>query len=382
MEEENKMKIKRKRKPNSSPMQIMFWINKINPKTQQFYTEEEAKYHIRSFRKCNIEYWIERGYSIDDAKQKINDFQCKASQASIKERSNHPEWNSTHIEYWLAKGFNETEAICKLKERQRTFTLEKCIAKYGLMEGTKIFNNRQIKWQNTLKSKPISEIRRINKSKNRFNYFYSYKGKLDINYWNSWKNVCKKYNLTYIDNIEELKTYICDLCLCTKYICGKSIDWFLSKSCPKYLWKVMHLKQKTVKSWLSNLNIKFTQTYKVFNSKHNIMSYHQLLSNGKILRSLKEIAFYNLLIYHGILDIQVGNKYPYSNMVYDFYVNGFYIEIAGMIGNNSYKSKMIYKRNTFNSMILVSEKEYSKFIQKVLIEHDKKTINYFHTRPL
>ena len=37
-----------------------------------------------------------------------------------------------------------------LKERQTTFTLDKCIFKYGEIEGQKIFRNRQEKWQETL----------------------------------------------------------------------------------------------------------------------------------------------------------------------------------------------------------------------------------------
>jgi hypothetical protein len=38
----------------------------------------------------------------------------------------------------------------KLKERQATFSLKKCISKYGEIEGLKIFEDRQKKWQKTL----------------------------------------------------------------------------------------------------------------------------------------------------------------------------------------------------------------------------------------
>ena len=41
------------------------------------------------------------------------------------------------IEYYLKKGLNEEEAKLALKERQTTFSLEKCIKKYGFEEGTK-----------------------------------------------------------------------------------------------------------------------------------------------------------------------------------------------------------------------------------------------------
>lgn len=53
---------------------------------------------------------------------------------------------STQLQWWLNKGYTEEEAQKLLKERQATFTLEKCIQKYGITEGTKIFNNRNSNW--------------------------------------------------------------------------------------------------------------------------------------------------------------------------------------------------------------------------------------------
>jgi hypothetical protein len=54
------------------------------------------------------------------------------------------------IEYWLNKGFSEDEAKNKVSESQATFTLKKCIKKYGEVEGTKKFNTRQTKWKISL----------------------------------------------------------------------------------------------------------------------------------------------------------------------------------------------------------------------------------------
>ena len=62
--------------------------------------------------------------------------------------------------YW-----DEEEARKILAERQCTFSLQTCIDKYGKEEGTKIFNERQEKWQNTLSSKPFEELERIKKAK-------------------------------------------------------------------------------------------------------------------------------------------------------------------------------------------------------------------------
>ena len=61
-----------------------------------------------------------------------------------------PDKICTKIEYWIAKGYTEKEAREKLIERQRTFTLEKCISKYGEIKGRQVFEERQEKWQKTL----------------------------------------------------------------------------------------------------------------------------------------------------------------------------------------------------------------------------------------
>ena len=73
--------------------------------------------------------------------------------------------STTSKEYYIKRGYSEEEAIRKLKERQRTFTLEKCIEKYGEDEGKRVFEERQKKWQNTLNSKPIEELCRIYNAK-------------------------------------------------------------------------------------------------------------------------------------------------------------------------------------------------------------------------
>jgi hypothetical protein len=74
-------------------------------------------------------------------------------------------YNNTSIEYYLKKGYSEDESKKLLSERQATFSLEKCINKHGKEEGTRIFNERQVKWQNTLNSKPQEEIDDINSRK-------------------------------------------------------------------------------------------------------------------------------------------------------------------------------------------------------------------------
>ena len=54
------------------------------------------------------------------------------------------------LSYWLSQGYSEEEAKEKLKERQTTFTLEKCIEKYGEEAGRQRWLDRQEKWQTSL----------------------------------------------------------------------------------------------------------------------------------------------------------------------------------------------------------------------------------------
>lgn len=66
--------------------------------------------------------------------------------------------NTNQVEYWIKKGFSEEEAKMKVSERQRTFTLEKCIEKYGEEEGIKRWQNRQKKWLKNYKKQNYSQI--------------------------------------------------------------------------------------------------------------------------------------------------------------------------------------------------------------------------------
>ena len=72
---------------------------------------------------------------------------------------------ANQIEYWTKRGYSTEEAKELVSERQRTFSLEKCIERYGEEEGCKRFEERQQKWQNTLNNKPLEEIIRINRAK-------------------------------------------------------------------------------------------------------------------------------------------------------------------------------------------------------------------------
>ena len=105
----------------------------------------------------NIQWWTFRGWDETYAKIKISEYQSSNSKKYRKKYNENPEKYKIHIdtciEYWLNKGYSEEDAKQKLSERQNTFSLQKCIDKYGEEEGRKRFELRQNKWQHTLMNK-------------------------------------------------------------------------------------------------------------------------------------------------------------------------------------------------------------------------------------
>jgi len=86
--------------------------------------------------------------TIDNKEEHISKF----VKESIKDRI-----SDTTLRYYLNRGFTEEVAKQMLSDRQRTFTLDKCIAKYGIEEGYNRWCERQRKW--------LSNYKRVNYSK-------------------------------------------------------------------------------------------------------------------------------------------------------------------------------------------------------------------------
>lgn len=72
---------------------------------------------------------------------------------------------TTTLSYFLRKGLSVEDAKAALRRRQQTFSLEKCVERYGQIEGPVRWKQRQDKWQNTINSKSREELFRINASK-------------------------------------------------------------------------------------------------------------------------------------------------------------------------------------------------------------------------
>jgi hypothetical protein len=143
-------------------------IEKIKNKIKEK-QKNKSEWEHKAISPKNKEHWLKKGYSLEDsielAKNQIKHMQL----CFIKKRSENPEkYKNTYItkkEYWIKKGLSEEEAKEKISENQKTFSLKKCISKFGEKEGKRKWAERQTKWQKTLNNKSEIEKIKINKSK-------------------------------------------------------------------------------------------------------------------------------------------------------------------------------------------------------------------------
>lgn len=145
-----------------------FWLEQINPSTNELYTIEEADFERNSRRPIRKEYWIKRGHNEAEANHLAEEAKVSNNKKGAKKsaESNVRRITSKRcIDYYTVRGHSKEEAKELVSNEQKYFSKEICIEKYGEEKGLKIWKERQVKWQETLKSKPPEEIARINKLK-------------------------------------------------------------------------------------------------------------------------------------------------------------------------------------------------------------------------
>lgn len=138
--------------------------------------EEDPDFDKKNSRYCK-EFWIEKGFSLDESiifsyneTQKNRD-KFKKILTDDPNYMKGKSWVSE--EYWINKGYSKEEAKKIVSEKQSTFSLEKCIEKHGEEEGRKKWKERQEKWMKTLDDKTDEEKLEILKKKVFSNKKYS-----------------------------------------------------------------------------------------------------------------------------------------------------------------------------------------------------------------
>lgn len=145
--------------PKGSAYSKKYWL-------ERGMKEELIDEHIKTLRPVNKEYWLKLGFSEEEAILQIEGQKLVSLRGCIarfgeiegnkiwndreEKRSEWGKMGSANIQYWINKGYTLEEAKLKRSERQSTFSKEKCIEKYGEEEGMKVFTNRQVKWQENL----------------------------------------------------------------------------------------------------------------------------------------------------------------------------------------------------------------------------------------
>jgi hypothetical protein len=164
------------RKKTPSPFSREYWLEKINPETNSKYTELEADYKRNSQRPIRKEYWIKQGYSEEESvklaiQQKDANNKSGAKSSGSRGKEFHRISSPRCKEYYMLRGFTEEESIDKVCDVQSTFSLDICVEKYGMEEGTRLWQARQDNWQATLNSKSEEEKAAINRGKaTKINY--------------------------------------------------------------------------------------------------------------------------------------------------------------------------------------------------------------------
>ena len=148
-----------------SPYSKEFWTSKINSNTGVYYTDCEADYERNSRRPIRKEYWMKRGYSAFGAKIKAQDTKIKNNKSGANTSKSNVEiqkiTSKRCIDYWIAKGYTEVESREQVSKQQATFTLEKCIEKYGEEDGKRRWLDRQEKWHKSYKKSNFSKVSQL-----------------------------------------------------------------------------------------------------------------------------------------------------------------------------------------------------------------------------
>jgi G:T-mismatch repair DNA endonuclease (very short patch repair protein) len=139
-----------------------FWTAKINSNTEKNYTDDEADYERNSRRPIRKEYWMKLGYSDQESERLCLEQKNKNNKAGANAAKSNIEiqkiTSKRCVEYWISKGCTEVESKEEVSKQQATFTLKKCIEKYGEEDGKQRWLDRQEKWHKSYKKSNFSKV--------------------------------------------------------------------------------------------------------------------------------------------------------------------------------------------------------------------------------
>jgi hypothetical protein len=279
----------------------------------------ELFYNVTRF---NINYWTTRGWSDEESKNKINEIQSENSIKSKEyflrlKKENLFEWKSkksNNVEFYLKRGYSEEESKSLVKERQSTFTLKKCIQKYGEVDGHKRWVERQTKWRESIGN------RKFNHDSNSLEYLKSTYGDnyiLDAIGKSSFSN----------------REFVRDSIIYSNNNPIKFVDYIFNNKNIYSVAEIMPFVNSKLLRDYFNININdfknlFTNKFGIIPTRFGNIRYfngHICRSNGEyyIAKKLKELN----------IDYIYEKKYPGKNIICDFYIQKYdlYVEYMGFV---------------------------------------------------
>lgn len=168
--------------------------------------------HCKSDKCVTLQFWVDRGWTEEEAKLKISELQkLNSKKVDISNRC-----TSNQIKWWTKKGYTEDEAKSLISERQKTFTKESCIKKYGKEKGEIVYRNRQQKWRKTVDEKYSKETQNQWRASGAF--FSKQSSELFRLFYEKYKNIytcfLAPYTKEFFINVKDSnKFYLYDFCI-------------------------------------------------------------------------------------------------------------------------------------------------------------------------
>jgi hypothetical protein len=265
------------------------------------------------------------GWDEDEVVKFISDNQKNNSKKFIIKKIESPEkyynTNPKRVEYWIDKGYSIHDAKIKVSESQRTFSKDICIKKYGEIDGLRIFNERQTKWIKSLNN--LENYDDIQKLKN--SYDYDKKSTQELIDRSSFIE-STKFIISEGVKLKTITEFI-------EFVLGK-VDYKTFNDIQPYISSKIIQKHFNIDSeGIKHIFYELT-SHNLVRTLYGTPVYH----NGIRFKSVKEYKIALLLEYKN-LEYIYEKGYPNSKYKCDFYIpsKDLYIEYYGMLDGKNFE---------------------------------------------
>lgn len=133
-------------------------------KNDGFYLYQKVNVSKTGHLQTKISFWESLGFTTNDAKIKVKEFQTKQAEKAAKKLKGSSLYTCRSKEFWKFRGYSEKDAsdeVRRIQERSKSFFIQK----YGNEEGLKRYNIKKDKFNKSWSNKTHEELELINKKK-------------------------------------------------------------------------------------------------------------------------------------------------------------------------------------------------------------------------